>query len=361
MKKKITAALTALLMALALASCEVRSHGAEQFTRRVQDADTELSVDSFGADESEAADTQKSAAEADAVNAEAETTTTTAAKPAEPPKPTKLKTDVLSGHNFTADDFPAKTYSNKKLSKALNAIDDICADYGYTISFYYKNMDSGAECTYNADASYGVCSTVKAPFCKELLERGIDLDDEITIEVIWDDDDGKTAANGYGKTYSARELIRRAITQSDNTAYYNLINYYGYDGFNNMNYELGVNYDLGYSWIFNYGTSRDLMKQYEDIYKYAEKSKRGKWLTELMQKTDLETQVTAELADKYPVAHKYGSDWDQNCYHDCAIVYSDSPFVLVIMTDQVPETAKSDKVFKKLAKQFDIVNSQLVN
>ena len=109
MKKKITAALTALLMALALASCEVRSHGAEQFTRRVQDADTELSMDSESSDESEAADTQESAAEADAVNAEAETTTTTAAKPAEPPKPTKLKTDVLSGHNFTADDFPAKT------------------------------------------------------------------------------------------------------------------------------------------------------------------------------------------------------------------------------------------------------------
>ena len=78
-----------------------------------------------------------------------------------------------------------------------------------------------------------------------------------------------------------------------------------------------------------------------------------------MRKTDLETQITAELKDKYPVSHKYGSDIEQECYHDCAICYADSPFILIFMTEQVPETDTCDKIFRKLAKQFDIVNEQL--
>lgn len=347
--KKLSAAAVAAAI-LSVSSCAVKNPGAAEFTRRA-DAPSEVA--------------QTTTAERPAVEAEATAETeqpaetTTAETTTAAPEPVKLKSSVLSDHAFSAEDFPKKVYSNKKLKKALAEIDDICSRYGTTISFEYKNMESCAVCRYNEYASYGCCSTVKAPFCKELLERGADLDDEIAISVKWDNDGGTAASMAYGDTLSARELIRLAITESDNTAYYNLINYYGYDGFNSMNYELGVNYDLGYSWIFNYCTAEDLMRQYEDIYDYAEKSERGKWLIKLMTKTDRETQITAQLGEKYTVAHKYGSDWDQNCYHDCAIVFADSPFVLVIMTDQTPETEESDKVFKQLAKQFDIVNSQL--
>lgn len=298
---------------------------------------------------------ETSAAQTTAPQTEASAETTTL-----PPKPVGLKTDLLDGHSYSIEKFPHKTYSNTKLKKALKKIDDICADYGYTISFCYKNMDTGAVIRYNENVKYGVCSTVKAPFCKELLERGIDLDDKITVSVIWDGDGGEVAIGGYGKEYTARELIRLAITKSDNSAYYNLIEHYGYQGFNNMNYKLGVGYDLGYSWIFNYGSAEDLLKQYEDIYKYAKKSKRGEWLTKLMTKTDLEGQITEQLSGKYQVSHKYGSDWDQNAYHDCAICYADSPFVLVIMTNQIPETEDSDEVFHRLAKWFDVINSTLV-
>lgn len=288
------------------------------------------------------------------------TTTTTLQTTTAKPEPAKIKASILDSHMFTAQDFPKKVYSNKKLINAFDEIDDICNSYGYSISFVYKNMDTGAMCSYNQNASYGTCSTIKAPFCKQLLQKGIDLDEKISTSVIWGGDYGTVASAGYGETYTARELIRYAITESDNTAYYNLVNYYGFQSFNEMNYSLGVNYSLGYGWIFTYCTATDLMKQYEDIYKYAENSKRGEWLIKLMQKTDLETQITAQLADKYPVAHKYGSDAEQMAYHDCAICYADSPFVLVIMTNQVPETEDSNKVFKKLAKQFDIVNEQLV-
>lgn len=351
--KTAAAVIAAVVAAAGLSSCGVKDTSAAEFTRRSGTAPAETQTVS----ETETVSPTETVA-ADIPDEIAETTTdppktTTTAKPVE------IKDGVLADHSFGIADFPEKVYSNKKLQKALDEIDDICSRYGSVISFAYMNMDTGAACTYRTDVSYGCCSTVKAPFCKNILESGIDLDEEVPINVKWDYDGGTVASMEYGSRLTARELIRYAITESDNTAYYNLVNYYGYGGFNSMNYELGVNYDLGSTWIFNYCTTNDLLKQYIDVYNYAEKSKRGQWLVKLMTKTELETQITAQLGDKYTVAHKYGSDWDQNCYHDCAIVYADSPFILIIMTNQVPETEDSDKVFKQLAKQFDIVNSQL--
>lgn len=276
-----------------------------------------------------------------------------------PKEPVKLKKSILDDHRFSISGFPKQVYSNKKLSSAFKKIDAICDDYGYRISFVYKNMDTGAYCAYNEYSSYATCSTIKAPYCKSLLKSGIDLDEKVYINDIWTYDYGTVARSGYGSTYTARELIRLAITESDNTAYYNLVNKYGFYAFNQMNNELGANYWLGYGYIFTFCSAHDLLVQYEDIYNYGEKTKRGEWLTKLMRKTDVESQITAQLADKYKVSHKYGSDWDMNAYHDCAICYADSPFVLVIMTDQIPETEQSDKVFHRLAKQFDIVNEQL--
>lgn len=351
--KTAAAVIAAAIAAAGISSCGVKDTSAAEFTRRssVATAETQTVSETETVSPTETVAADIPAETAETTTAPTETTTTA--------KPVEIKDEVLADHSFGIADFPEKVYSNKKLQKALDEIDGICSRYGGVISFAYMNMDTGAACTYRADVSYGCCSTVKAPFCKNILESGIDLDEEVPINVKWDYDGGTVASMEYGSRLTARELIRYAITESDNTAYYNLVNYYGYVGFNNMNYELGVNYNLGSSWIFNYCTTNDLLKQYIDVYNYAEKSKRGQWLVKLMTKTELETQITAQLGDKYTVAHKYGSDWDQNCYHDCAIVYADSPFILIIMTNQIPETEDSDKVFKQLAKQFDIVNSQL--
>ena len=287
-----------------------------------------------------------------------ETVTTTVTEA--PKEPVGIKEELLSGHRFSVSDFPKQVYSNKKLKKAFSDIDAICGEYGYSISFVYKNVITGAVCAYNENRYYGCCSTIKVPFCKSLLAKGIDLDEKVTINDLWIPLAGTVAESGYGSQYTARELIKLAVTESDNSAYLNLVNKYGFYDFNDMNNELGVGYYLGYGYIFNECTAADLLKEYEDVFWYANDTKRGDWLIRLMQKTEHETQITAQLSDKYPVSHKYGSDWDQMCYHDCAICYADLPFVLVIMTEQIPETHESDEVFHRLAEQFDIINEQPV-
>ena len=278
----------------------------------------------------------------------------------EPDTIEELDRSLLDGHYFTACDFPGYVRSNKKFSKAVSKIDRICADYGGSISFIYLNCDTGAAVYYRPDERYGTCSTIKAAYCEYLLESGIDLDEKILITDIWGGDQGTIADEGCGREYTAKQLIRLAITESDNSAYLTLVNRYGRDGFNAQNEQLGVYYRLDDGYIFTECSARDLMKQFAHIYELAWSNERIGWLTRLMQKTDMEEQITAQLAGKYPVSHKYGTDHEQDCYHDCAICYADSPFILVIMTRQIPETPESNKVFKKLAKQFDILNGQLI-
>ncbi len=345
-------AIMCMTAALTSASCAVASTDSESIYTESSEAQT-TQTEASQADDTQTAD--EDAQETTTTTAETTTTTTTTTA-----APEAISSNAFDSRSFYSESFTDEVYSNDELIAAFDEIDSICSQYGSTISFVYKNFETEATCTYNSTKSYSTCSTVKAPFCKCLLESGIDLEEEITTTVTWSNDYNTTASEGIGVAHTAEELITRAVNQSDNTAYYNLVKYYGYSDFNSMNEALGVSYRLGSTWIFTKCTADDLALQYEDIYNYAEETDRGKWLIGLMNETDLEVQISAQLGDKYFVAHKYGTDRTQYCYHDCAIVYADSPFMLIIMTSQYGETDESNEVFKRLAEQFDIVNSQLV-
>lgn len=267
--------------------------------------------------------------------------------------------DVDGYYDFYYDGFD-KVYSNAEMKKAFDKIEKICSEADFSLSFSYENMDSDVIVSYNTYSQYLTCSTIKAPYIKWVLSQDPDLDEVVVRDVCWPGDDGRIALEPDGTEYTVRELIEYAIEESDNTAYYLLYRRFGYVGFNDLMYSLGADYCLGDSWIFTYCNVLDMAKCYKDIYEYAQDSDNGKWLTKLMQETDVETQITEALGGKYKVSHKYGSEFNESNFHDCAIVYADSPFVLCIFTDQMPETEESCKVFRELAKAFDDVNNLIV-
>ena len=250
-----------------------------------------------------------------------------------------------------------EVYSSDEMNKCFDRLSQICSNANYNLSFSFENMETGATVYYNDYTSYLTCSTIKAPYIKSLLARGIDLNDKIYRNSCWEGDDGTVANAPYGTEYTAKQLIEYTINESDNTAYYLLVQNYGFYDFNNMLYNLGANYALGSSWIFTHCTTSDMLKCYADIYSFAKENKDGKWLTELMQNTDVTMQITQALGGKYKVSHKYGSEFTEATFNDCAIVYADSPFVLCIFTNQYPETEESSKVFRELAVVFDDINS----
>lgn len=266
--------------------------------------------------------------------------------------------NVGGGYGFTVSGFDM-VYSNEELKNCFDKLQTICNEAYFPMSFSYKNINTGAYVGYQQYNTFMTCSCVKAPYVKSILEDGIDLDKKIALNEKWAGDDGTLSGKDYGTEYTAKELIEYTILESDNTAYQLLCRNFGTEHFNSTQYSLGSNYTLGYNgeWIFSYCTSDDMMKDYEDIYQFAEKNENGKWLVDLMCNAKLNIQIGQALGKKYPVAQKYGTDYLESAFNDCAIVYADSPFVLCIFTTQIPETEESCRVFKDIALVCDDINS----
>ena len=266
--------------------------------------------------------------------------------------------NVEGGYGFTVSDFDM-VYSNEELKNCFDRLQTICDESYFPLGFCYKNIETGASIGYHQYNNFMTCSTIKAPLVKSLLAKDIDLDTVISLNEKWQGDDGTLSAMEYGREFTAKELIEYTILESDNTAYQLLCRNFGTDAFNNRQYELGANFYLGYNgeWIFTYCTPEDMAKDYVDIYEFAEENEQGKWLIDLMCSAKLNIQIGKALGGKYDVAQKYGTDYLESAFSDCAIVYADSPFVLCIYTEQTPETDESCQVFKDIALVCDDINS----
>lgn len=264
---------------------------------------------------------------------------------------------VMSGYyGFERSGFNM-VYSNEKLEECFDKLQTICNNANFNLGFSYKNVNTGAMVEYNAYNRFLTCSTVKAPYVKYILSQGINLDEVVVRDDAWKDDDATVASSPYGMKFTVRQLIEYTLLESDNTAYYLLVRRYGVEGFNNYVYSLGANYSITNSWIFTYCTAHDMLSCYEDIYNFSLESKYGELLVNFLENADLNIQIGAALGDKYDVAQKYGSEFSEITFNDCAIVYADSPFILCIFTNQYPETEESCQVFKDLALVFDEINS----
>lgn len=274
-------------------------------------------------------------------------------------EPEDISPETLYDHSASLSGF-SMVKSNKDLEECLDRIDEICSRFGSSLAFSYENIESGAQINYNSEKQFMTCSTIKAPYVKSILASGIDLDEKIVKDKNWFGDvvgEDYIASMNMGTEFTAKELIEAAIQRSDNTAYYLLEQHYGWNVFNSLQYEIGADYYLGQDWIFTYASTSDMLKSYKDIYRFGEENELGEWLTELMTNTDLNEQIGKKLSKKYKVSQKYGSEFNESVYNDCAIVYAQSPFVLCIFTQQYPETEQSNQVFIDLADIFDEINS----
>lgn len=275
--------------------------------------------------------------------------------------PTQIH-DNSYNYSFSLSGFDTVT-SLPDFENCLSELQTIINNSNFKLAFCFKNIETGASINFNENSRFMTCSTIKAPFVKSILEQNIDLDQKLSKKFTWSGDSGYVASLPYGKEITAKELIRRTLSYSDNSAYYNLHGYFGYNQFNSNQYKLGTSISLGSSWIFTYCTALDMLKNYEDIYNYIQTGDNGDLLKKYMTAKDVDVnmQIRSALESKYTVCEKYGSQFydgvDDNQFHACAIVFADSPYVLTVFTNQIPETEKSSKVFKELAVVFDNINT----
>lgn len=146
--------------------------------------------------------------------------------------------------------FTLDTDTQLQLENELNAF----ASYGYSVSFVLVDVASGKAISSYANTARYSASAIKGPYVLSIAQTGaLDLDAAYLAE---------TDAGG-----NTQYLIDQAITVSDNTAYKELHDTYGTDGFAQWSSAVGVSADVTQGAYLNMSAA-DLARMWAAGYGY---------------------------------------------------------------------------------------------
>lgn len=222
---------------------------------------------------------------------------------------------------------------NENIAAALDELYSILIKRYGEAGFMYVDLETGASIEYNADAMFSSASIIKAPYVRAVLgqENMLDTEYEMTEELL---NTPSELVNGepVGTKFSVSQLAEATISKSDNTAYKMLYHYIGYDCFNQLSDSLNLNNHMTDENYWFKLSARETAIYFKDIYCFNEQHQNGQFMKEYLDKSDSNEMFGYELKE-YTVCEKYGylpqPQEDFYTLGDAAIVYAESPYILV--------------------------------
>lgn len=218
-------------------------------------------------------------------------------------------------------------------TEIINELYSLMRARGADAGFLYYNPENGGSVEYNADERFSSGSIIKAIYARAILGAGIDLsaEYEMTEELL---NSQYELVNGepVGTMFTAEELIRAAIVESDNTAYKMLYHYIGYTDFNEYAKTLDLPQRMTDDNYWFRMTARQTAVYFKDIYHFIDQHVNGGLMEECMENAEYREMFSAALPDK-TVAEKYGYLPQEDFYTlgDAGIIYDeDSAYILVV-------------------------------
>jgi len=244
--------------------------------------------------------------------------------------------------------------ANHNSVPSIYHLDAFFGPLGDNISIYYKNLDTGFVYTYNHESVFFGASLNKAKqalYIHIAAERGyIDMHAVHTFRAEdWWGGTGIIRFMPAGATLTTRELLRHAIVYSDNVAHRMLARYMARIGFSYRDFvaELGANPDFIRSTYSHDTSAADTALWFYALHNYFESESRyNHYLRYDMLNTAFyshpyftrgnrfggDNPVNVQLMhSSYQMAQKYG--WAVESFNVAGIVYANSPFMLVIISD----------------------------
>lgn len=220
-------------------------------------------------------------------------------------------------------------------------------------AYGYYDITSGESMLYNADTVYYSASLIKAPYIYSVLleisefeknaardengsiiygegEEKYNLDEMWTYdpETMFEAGSGEIVSMPAGTQMTWRELFSYVLLWSDNVAWNQIMDRFGFTTFYRLVGELGIR---GTSSDFMDLSVNDCIKFLREMYDFFET---GEPLALFMKENMMKSKHDVMICASFPedtVPHKYG--WDTDSYHDMAIIYDEHPYIIVIMTD----------------------------
>lgn len=229
-----------------------------------------------------------------------------------------LSAPTLAAAEYTTADTPAT------LEAAIESLVQ-----GRDIGLYYESLDTGQIYTYRATARYPSASTTKLPIVLCTYQMASDgqlnLDEEMTYRESYYYGGSGIIQYQLGKrVYTLRQLVQYAVQYSDNIAYNMLRARLGNALFT---YIQRIN-----AQFVNNFNAEEVAVYMRAVYDFvASNEVLGAEFLSFFVDTQFEERIP-QATPALTVAHKIGWLPLENIYHDAAVVYDDSPYLLVIMT-----------------------------
>lgn len=252
---------------------------------------------------------------------------------------------------------PKLTYDGAFNESTIAELEGLLAKNPWSIAVYYENISTGAKIEFNSKRKFPAGSVVKAPYCKWLLTTNPDLNETIIMqESSIADGGGKIKKEPIGTAFTVQQLIEYAIIDSDNTAYQMLTQRFGFDGYLSYVKDMGVGSSISKGNLFGSLSPAGTAILFKDIYNFSVADpEKSEILMTSMKNTAYMGTIAAALDAE--VAHKYGWNGGNNGFHDAAIVYRDTPYVLTVFTNMNYEKSGVEDYIKSVIKCIDKLHS----
>jgi len=227
-------------------------------------------------------------------------------------------------------------WTNLDFTPPTQGLDSLLRRHGNSVSVYFANIESGFVYRYNPTRIYHGASVPKAFFSMYIYEKADRGETNLDTRIRF--------TNGGHLTQ--REMLRRNLMHSCNASTLSLRDFHGTAGFrrwvsnlganpnwvreNIMGHQLTVNETAIFAWA---------------IYHYIESN--APHAAEFRRHL-LNNQIPFIVSD-YPVASKTG--WTNTVFHDMAIVYADSPYILIILSQRA-----NHAIFREISREFQRFN-----
>jgi len=228
----------------------------------------------------------------------------------------------------------AKEFEVTEVTEEISVLQDELSTMlkKYNVAVYYEDLGSGFNFKYNENEVVYGASLIKLVDALYLYDNDIDLNNTIKYESKYI----KASSKGMdtrkvGEEVSLNDLMKYALSVSDNTAHVMLVDYIGYNTLRDYGRSLGATAILNGVGGEKYGnqTATDTNIYLKRAYKIMTDSNYhyGDLLREYMS-NDYQNHLFLENEDD--IAHKYGS-YDRY-FHNIGIVFDDNPYTISILT-----------------------------
>ncbi len=226
---------------------------------------------------------------------------------------------------------PVKCTCNPEYEK-VDAEGNVITPRDRVMSIYFYDVETGYEAFVNSGVHYPVASIVKIPYCVFIYEKL--TSGEISPDLVLTYEKrhhfhgtGIIAKGSFGDQYTVLQLLKLAVTESDNVAFEMLKDLSTWEEFTQYCIDNGFSHET------------DTRAKYQKLCLESAGAS-GRMLARFLQsdspfvddfKYDLTHTKNRMIRSTYTVYRKYG--WTKFAFHDVAYIDAPHPYVLVVLTN----------------------------